>query len=219
MDHCGGTLSEAIMRPEYSCNSSDGSNFSEEISDHSSAAAGSEDFVTQDENTAATLSADMQDNERILRCFYNALASGNTVLVNSLLAKDLDLWFRGPPFHQHMSKLLTGIFSFRSVTLIPSSILATRNIVIVGGESVCQEVAWVHIWTVKEGKLVQLQEYWNTAVSINSSACLTSDSCCSKRQLPLQSTSPIVWQSKLWCYKGVGHISQLFVHLYFQPFS
>ncbi|XP_073393191.1 senescence associated gene 20 isoform X2 [Physcomitrium patens] len=186
------------MRPEYSCNSSDGSNFPEEISDHSSATAGSEDFVTEDENTAATLFADMQDNERILRCFYNALASGNTVLVNSLLAKDLDLWFHGPPCHQHMSKLLTGIISFRSVTLIPSSILATHNIVIVEGESFCQEVAWVHIWTVKEGKLVQLQEYWNTAVSINSSACLTSDSCCSKRQLPLQSTSPIIWQSKLW---------------------
>ena len=185
--------SEDQMSQENSCNSSQGSNFSEELSTLASAASGDQ-ADDNDRKTAATLLVDVaKDNERMLRCFYDALAGGNTGLLTHLLAEDLDLWFHGPRCHQHMSKLLTGITSFRSVTLNPSSIIATRNIVIVEGEGVCRKVAWVHIWTVEEGKLIQLREFWNTAVSINSIVCLTSDS----RTL-LEAPSAIIWQSKLW---------------------
>lgn len=182
------------MSQENSCNSSQGSNFLEEPSSHATASAASNETDDHDEKTqpATDLVVDVLEskNERILRCFYDSLAGGNTVLLSHLLAEDLDLWFHGPRCHQHMSKLLRGITSFRSVTLYPSSILATRNIVIAEGECICP---WVHIWTVKEGKLIQLREYWNTAVSINLVARI--NSACGTL---LESPSINIWQSKLW---------------------
>lgn len=184
------------MSQENSCSSSQGSNFSEGLPTLAIASAAS-DVETDDhdrETAPATLLVNVpKNNEHILRCFYDALAGGNSGLLSHLLAEDLDLWFHGPRCHQHMSKLLTGVTSFRSVALNPSSILATRNIVIVEGEGVCRGVAWVHIWTVEEGKLIQLREFWNTAVSISFIACVTSDS-----GTLLESPSPIFWKSRLW---------------------
>jgi hypothetical protein len=177
------------MSEEDSWSSSQGSNFSGELCTHAIVSAASHETDDHDRKPAASLLADVpKNNELVLRCFYDALAGGNTGLLSHLLAEDLDLWFHGPRCHQHMSKLLTGITSFRSVTLSPSSILATRNLVIVEGEGVCRTVAWVHIWTVEDGKLIQLREFWNTAVSITLIPCYGT----------LLETPSIIWKSKLW---------------------
>lgn len=181
------------MSQEDSCNSSQGSNFSEEFSTGAFASVASDEGQTHNQDRKAAAATDVVDvaenNERMVRCFYDTLAGGNTGLLSHLLAEDLDLWFHGPRCHQHMSKLLTGITSFRAVTLSPSSILATHNVVVVEGESGGGEVTWVHIWTVEEGKLIQLREFWNTALAIHFIACLPSD---------LESPPPVVWHSKLW---------------------
>ncbi|KAG0591304.1 hypothetical protein KC19_1G165000 [Ceratodon purpureus] len=178
------------MSQENSCNSSQGSNSLEVFP---TSALETDDHERKSVPSTCTLLVDVpKNNECILRCFYNALAMGNTGLLSHLLAEDLDLWFHGPRCHQHMSKLLTGVTSHRSVALTPSSILATRNFVI--AEGVCGEVAsWVHIWTVEEGKLIQLREFWNTAVWVSFIACVASDS-----GTLLEPPSPIFWTSKLW---------------------
>ncbi len=175
--------------------------------------------AASDDHSRLLLDVDLEDNydhsliyqeqnESLLRAFYNALAAGNVVLVKALLAPDLELWFHGPRCHQYMSKLLTGSTSFRSVSLIPASIHANRDRVFVEGRgpapsrAAASGVSWAHIWTVEQGRLVALREYWATAVLVSRSSSLqrqfTADYCKPVQSRQVLPPSQLVWQSKLW---------------------
>lgn len=106
----------------------------------------------------------------IIKSFYKALSTNDMSTVSTLLAKDLEWWFHGPPQCQHMMRLLTGEDSSRSKTIFR---FEPRSVeVVAGGDCVIVEgwegakAYWVHVWTVKNGLITQLREYFNTWLTV-----------------------------------------------------
>lgn len=116
-----------------------------------------------------------QESRQVVVAFYEALATGDAETVQGLVASDeLEWWFHGPPSNQYLMHLLTGVTTQDSFIFKPVSIVAIGNTVFVEGqgEVVCNKTSqgetkcWVHVWTVKGGKITQLREYFNTALTV-----------------------------------------------------
>lgn len=138
--------------------------------------------------------ADTNSDEGIVRALYRALSQGDVHPVSKLVTPDLEWWFHGPPSQDHMMRLLTGAASCDSFSFEPVRFFSQGSKVFVEGKhSTRHNVFWVHIWTVKEGRITQLREYFNTAV-------LVTDLKPNKPSVEIVSSYPCttIWQSQLW---------------------
>jgi hypothetical protein len=76
-----------------------------------------------------------------------------------------------------MKALLTGEVACNEFHFIPTKVGLLANKVFVEGHGRGEKSWWVHVWTVTDGKITQLREYYNTAIMV---ANYTSASpCCS----------------------------------------
>lgn len=99
-------------------------------------------------------------------------------------------------------QLLTGgepVFSFIPN---PSSATAIGSIVLVeGSDPKNKSVSWVHAWTVSDGVITQIREYFNTSLTVarfeDSDSDSASASSSSNITLKLKNKSCIHWESKL----------------------
>ncbi|KAK3022270.1 hypothetical protein RJ639_045377 [Escallonia herrerae] len=144
-----------------------------------------------------------ESNTMVVSALYEALSSGDVDTVHWLLAPAIERWFHGPHCHQqHMVQLLTGKSSNFTSTTAPSakqmtssfifrpvSIFALGSLVLVEGGNRSRNVTWVHAWSVTEGIITHVREYFNTSVTATrfekSKTLLNSGSC------------RHVWESKL----------------------
>ena len=113
---------------------------------------------------------------------YEALNGRDHAAVHSLLAPDLEWWFHGPPAHQHMMRVLTGVGA-SSFRFVPRSVDAFGSTVIAEGAGEGKAAYWVHAWTVgSDGVITQLREYFNTDLTVTRLAAAAASKC--------------VWQSR-----------------------
>lgn len=127
-------------------------------------------------------------SKKVVSDLYKALATRDIDTVHRLVTPDLEWWFHGPPSCQHMMLLLTGT-GHDSFVFEPLSIFAFGSMVFVEGyddEMRC-EFSWVHVWTVTDGIITQVREYFNTGVTVT---------CFGKHRLPTVSGES-VWKSWL----------------------
>lgn len=99
---------------------------------------------------------------------YDALSARDVQTVHQILAPDLEWWFHGPPTHQYMMQLLTGASSPSdpSFEFKPLSITSFGNVVIAEGCDHSRQSSWVHAWTVTDGIITQVREYFNTSLTV-----------------------------------------------------
>ena len=125
---------------------------------------------------------------------YEALTARDVITVHKLLASDLEWWFHGPPSHQFMMRLLTGTdtLSTESFEFSPQSVTAFGPTVLVEGCDQGRSISWIHAWTVTDGIITQVREYFNTSLTVTRfgngsdfSSSITSLNC------------PSVWESSL----------------------
>ncbi|KAG9140778.1 hypothetical protein Leryth_006959 [Lithospermum erythrorhizon] len=67
-----------------------------------------------------------------------------------------------------MMRLLTGTDSSQehSFSFVPLTVVAFGNIVLVEGYDNERNINWVHAWTVSDGIITQVREYFNTALTV-----------------------------------------------------
>ncbi|KAJ8753884.1 hypothetical protein K2173_000138 [Erythroxylum novogranatense] len=108
-----------------------------------------------------------KQNKRVVHGLYKALAKGDTNTIASLLAGDVEWWFHGPPRCQHMMRMLTSgesndrtefLFVPRTIDVIGERVIAE------GWEG--EAAYWVHAWIVKDGKITEIREYFNTWLTV-----------------------------------------------------
>ena len=112
-------------------------------------------------------------NIYMLHDFYEALDIHNGRRVMDMLAsQDLEWCFHGPPHEQHLMKLLCGISpsSIIKTAFVPTNIQSIGNRVFVEGEgkqgTQHANKCWVHVWTIRDGKIAKLREYFNTSLTV-----------------------------------------------------
>ncbi|KAJ4719106.1 Wound-induced protein 1 [Melia azedarach] len=106
-------------------------------------------------------------NKWAVKTLYEALNSFDVETVHRLVIPDLEWWFHGPPIHQHLMQMLTGRSgNHNSFTFVPLSIAAFGSTVVVEGRSEEYSASWVHAWTVTNGIITQVREYFNTSVTV-----------------------------------------------------
>ncbi|KAL7214702.1 hypothetical protein ACSBR1_026979 [Camellia fascicularis] len=130
-------------------------------------------------------------NQRVVLALYEALRARDVDTVHKLLASDLEWWFHGPPSHQFMMRLLTGS-EINDFQFVPQSFASFGSTVLVEGCDHTRSISWVHAWTVTDGIITQVREYFNTSLTVTrlgvtdqSSSSITSLHC------------PSVWESSL----------------------
>ncbi|KAL2332818.1 hypothetical protein Fmac_014031 [Flemingia macrophylla] len=130
-------------------------------------------------------------NKRLVLALYDALNSGDSDAVASILAADLEWWFHGPPSHQFLMRMLTGD-SGHSFSFVPQSIVSFGSTVIVEGCDGARSIAWVHAWSIAgDGIISQVREYFNTALTVTRIDH-------SDQILPATSSGlPCVWESSV----------------------
>ncbi|KAF1864357.1 hypothetical protein Lal_00022014 [Lupinus albus] len=104
-------------------------------------------------------------NQKLVLTLYEALNSSDSDTVVKTVASDLEWWFHGPPSHQFLMLLLTGetVNDFR---FVPQSLVSFGNTVIVEGCDGNRNISWVHAWTVTDGIITQVREYFNTSLTV-----------------------------------------------------
>jgi ketosteroid isomerase-like protein len=104
----------------------------------------------------------------VVLAFYEALKSRDVDTVHKILAHDLEWWFHGPPSHQFLMRLLTGEQKDNDVPFefSPISITSFGDIVVVEGCDTSRSISWVHAWTVTDGVITQVREYFNTSLTV-----------------------------------------------------
>ncbi|GAV58654.1 WI12 domain-containing protein, partial [Cephalotus follicularis] len=119
-------------------------------------------------NYKARMEIQEQENKRVVTALYEALINKDVNTVHSLLAPDIDWWFHGPPTHQHLMHILNGSSSSLkdSFIFIPQSVAAFESTVLVEGDNKEGSVSWVHAWTLSDGIIKQVKEYFNTGVTV-----------------------------------------------------
>ncbi|KAL3524028.1 hypothetical protein ACH5RR_016862 [Cinchona calisaya] len=124
------------------------------------------DYITRElANNQETL--EETQNKGVVLALYEALSARDVDKVQKLLASDLEWWFHGPPSHQFLMRLLTGTsdkdYSFN---FVPQSVAAFGPTVIVEGCDRVRKITWVHAWTVTDGIITQVREYFNTSLTV-----------------------------------------------------
>lgn len=145
-----------------------------------------------------------------MHALYEALSAGDADTVQRLLAPDIEWWFHGPPSHQHMMRLLTGVSSEDFFEFLPATITAFGSTVLAEGHEPNHNVSWVHAWTVTDGVITQVREYFNTSLTVtrikdfspsssppNPSSSSSSSSSSSASSWPSNYYLPSVWESRL----------------------
>ena len=142
------------------------------------------------QNKIKILSSEEENaNNILIKKLYEAISKEDIVALKSCLASELDWWYHGPPSHQYMKFLLTGITRCKAYIFNPNEIWVIGNRVFVEGPGKTPSSSWVHIWTVKDNLCVVLREYVNTAVMVtNVTPSETND---------LAHKVPYIWQSCL----------------------
>ncbi|CAI0416194.1 unnamed protein product, partial [Linum tenue] len=105
-------------------------------------------------------------NREVVLSLYEALSCRDVDTVTKILAHDLEWWFHGPPSHQFMMRLLTGADNESSFSFAPKSIASFGSIVIAEGCDSERGIYWVHAWTVTDGIITQVREYFNTSLTV-----------------------------------------------------
>ena len=149
-------------------------------------------------------------NQKLVRALYDALSARDSHAVTNLLASDLEWWFHGPPSCQFLTRMLTGESSSSSgadsFRFLPQSVVSFGSIVIAEGCDAARSIAWVHAWTVTDGIITQVREYFNTSLTVtrigDSSDSEDSDSAESEI-VPANSFPSCVWESSLSAGKSV----------------
>ncbi|KAJ7568301.1 hypothetical protein O6H91_01G026800 [Diphasiastrum complanatum] len=153
--------------------------------------------VLQQETELAKALAKQEEEEileGVVLALYSALASGNAEGVSRLLAEDLEWWFHGPPSHRHLMRMLTGVDRLGTYSFVPLRLFTIGSKVFVEGKSDTPKGCWVHVWTVEDGRIVELRECFNTSVTVTEVECDVKSS--HKRSNSLNSESTL-WQSEL----------------------
>lgn len=106
----------------------------------------------------------------MVHALYEALNERNVEAVHRLLEPDIGWCFHGPPSCQHMMRLLTGTSPDESFFFDPVSIAAFGSTVLVEGQGWSRgstiPVQWIHAWTVTDGRITQVREYFNTSLTV-----------------------------------------------------
>ncbi|KAL1336742.1 hypothetical protein AAHE18_10G084300 [Arachis hypogaea] len=145
-------------------------------------------------------------NIKLVRALYDALSARDSHAVLKLVASDLEWWFHGPPSCQFLKLLLTGESSSSSASstaadsfkFVPQSVVSFGSTVIAEGCDTARSVVWVHAWTVTDGIITQVREYFNTSLTVTKIGDSDSDS--DSEIIPASSdfgSFPCVWQSSL----------------------
>nr|GMC94309.1 wound-induced protein 1-like [Ipomoea batatas] len=134
-------------------------------------------------------------NKAVVIALYEALSSRDVEKVQKLLASDLEWWFHGPPSHQFLMRILTctadsaaaaDSFQFKHQTIDAIG----SSVVLVEGCDPPRNITWVHAWTVTDGVITQVREYFNTYLTVTRFGDAAAASIA-----PLSCTS--VWESSL----------------------
>lgn len=109
-----------------------------------------------------------QSSKRLILKLYEALNASprHVSTVHTLIAPDLEWWFHGPPAHQYLLRLLTGHEVLVDFDFVPQSVTAFGNTVLVEGCDPVRRVSWVHAWTLTDGIITAVREYFNTSVTV-----------------------------------------------------
>ncbi|CAI0419657.1 unnamed protein product, partial [Linum tenue] len=127
-------------------------------------------------------------NREVVLSLYEALSCRDVETVTKILARDLEWWFHGPPSHQFMMRLLTDQSIQSSFSFSPKSIASFGSIVIAEGCDSERGIYWVHAWTVTDGIITQVREYFNTSLTVTPS---------STAEIASVHYCPSVWESSL----------------------
>ncbi|GLJ38414.1 hypothetical protein SUGI_0782200 [Cryptomeria japonica] len=106
-----------------------------------------------------------EKNRVLVSQLYDALQLGKAKTVRRILAPDLEWWFHGPPHCQHLMRFLTGRSHHKRLFFGPQSITPVADKVFVEGRE-DESLYWVHVWTVENGIVTQLREYFNTSLIV-----------------------------------------------------
>ncbi|KAK9913810.1 hypothetical protein M0R45_037618 [Rubus argutus] len=146
-------------------------------------------------------SSDSSNQRLVILKLYEALSSRDVDTVHTIVAPDLEWWFHGPPTHQFLMRLLTGDESDTSFEFNPQSITSVGPVVLVEGCDREQDISWVHAWTVTDGIVTQVREYFNTSLTVTRLGNSAAKSKFSKSSSEITSYHcPSVWESS----NGVG---------------
>ncbi|XP_028782260.1 wound-induced protein 1-like [Neltuma alba] len=112
-----------------------------------------------------------EDNDssrkKLVLTLYDALNSGDSETVVGIVASHLEWWFHGPPSHQFLMRLLTGHpSSSHTFRFLPQSIASFGPTVVVEGCDPSRSISWVHAWTVADGIITQVREYFDTSLTV-----------------------------------------------------
>lgn len=162
----------------------------------------SPEFLPELANPPEILEEVDASNQRVVRALYEALGSRDVDTVHRLLAADLEWWFHGPPSDQFMMRLLTGVSSDESFVFKPLAIASFGPTVLAEGCDHSRSISWVHAWTVTDGVITQVREYFNTSLTVtrlsNSDFTTSPTSPISAASSTSSSSSrhcPSVWES------------------------
>ncbi|BBN11902.1 hypothetical protein MPTK1_5g15750 [Marchantia polymorpha subsp. ruderalis] len=128
--------------------------------------------------------AEEEHNELLANTLYAAIAIENTDAITSLLAPEIEWWYHGPPSHQHMKALLTGETPCGAFIFAVTKLGLLANKVFVEGSGRTDWSSWVHVWTICEGQITELREYYNTSIMVVSGGLFSSESSTSRPSMP-----------------------------------
>ena len=125
-----------------------------------------------------------RENIALVQHLYAAFAQGDIPLLQTVLSNDIDWLFYGPseiPFagHYRGKEEVAGFFNKALETsdfleFEPREFLPGTNSVLVQGRERMRakatgriwETEWAHVFTIENGKIVKLREYYDTAVIV-----------------------------------------------------
>ncbi|ERM95606.1 hypothetical protein AMTRI_Chr08g207510 [Amborella trichopoda] len=111
------------------------------------------------------LRAEEDANKATVMALYAALDGGDCSRVAEILAPDLEWWFHGPPHCQYMKHMLTGESIHHNFTFKPQSVRAIGSMILAEGWE-GEHMYWVHVWSVVNGLITQVREYFNTWIIV-----------------------------------------------------
>lgn len=127
----------------------------------------------------------LHENAALVRRLYSAFGDGDIPGILSLLSNDIDWLFFGPPEipfaghyrgHEEVAAFFQKAFDTSEFLVFePREIIPGLNNALVQGFERVQakatgrvwETDWAHVFSISDGKIVKLREYYNTAVMVS----------------------------------------------------
>ncbi|EFJ31862.1 hypothetical protein SELMODRAFT_73443 [Selaginella moellendorffii] len=136
--------------------------------------------------------ASEQEGYAVLRNLYRAVSQGDVEIVKALVAADIEWWFHGPRAEQHLMRMLTGADRLGSIAFSPSRVCLVQDKFLAEGFLDASKSCWVHVFTIKSGKVVELREYFNTSVTVTGAGFFTRDDPLWESELTLTSMPGLI---------------------------